>query len=96
MRPETQGRRGAERDKVEIRLYTVSYDAVEDMKKALEGCSSRASARCAGGRRGARDVQDLEGGNHRRLLRDRRQGERAHMIRLLRDNVVIHTGKSHP
>ena len=37
VRPERKAAEAAERDKVEIRLYTVIYDAVEEMKKAMEG-----------------------------------------------------------
>ena len=37
VRPERKAADAAERDKVEIRLYTVIYDAVEEMKKAMEG-----------------------------------------------------------
>src|SRR6185295_4279083 len=33
VRPERKASDAAERDKVEVRLYTVIYDAVEDMKK---------------------------------------------------------------
>ena len=37
VRPERKAAEIAERDKVEIRLYTVIYDVVEEMKKAMEG-----------------------------------------------------------
>ena len=37
VRPERKAADAAERDKVEVRLYTVIYDAVEDIKKAMEG-----------------------------------------------------------
>jgi translation initiation factor IF-2 len=36
-RPDTRARELAEREKVEIRLYDVIYNAVEDVKQALEG-----------------------------------------------------------
>ena len=37
VRPERKAAETAERDKVDIRLYTVIYDAVDEMKKAMEG-----------------------------------------------------------
>ena len=37
VRPERKAADAAERDKVEIRLHTVIYDAVDEMKKAMEG-----------------------------------------------------------
>ena len=37
VRPERKAAEIAERDKVELRLYTIIYDVVEDMKKAMEG-----------------------------------------------------------
>jgi translation initiation factor IF-2 len=37
VRPDTQAQRLAEEDKVEIRLYRVIYDVIDDVKKALEG-----------------------------------------------------------
>ena len=68
VRPERKAAETAERDKVELRLYTVIYDAVEDMKKALEGLLEPTITRGAAGRgRGARHLQDLEGRHDRRL-----------------------------
>ena len=62
VRPERKAAETAERDKVEIRLYTVIYDAVEDMKKAMEGLLEPTHPRGAPGRgRGARHLQDLQG-----------------------------------
>ncbi len=37
MRPERKAAEIAERDEVEVRLYTVIYDVVEEIKKAMEG-----------------------------------------------------------
>ena len=51
VRPERKAAETAERDKVEIRLYTVIYDAVEEMKKAMEGLLEPTHPRGAPGRR---------------------------------------------
>ena len=37
VRPSQQARKLAERDGVEIRQYSVIYDAIEDVKEAMEG-----------------------------------------------------------
>jgi len=37
VRPEVKARISAEREKVDIRLYSVIYDAISDVKKAMEG-----------------------------------------------------------
>src|SRR5262249_34129928 len=55
VRPERKATDAADRDKVEVRLYTVIYDAVEDMKKALEGLLEPT---IRGVRLGAAEVRD--------------------------------------
>jgi translation initiation factor IF-2 len=37
VRPDANARAAAEREKVDVRIYRVIYDAVEDVKSALEG-----------------------------------------------------------
>jgi len=50
VRPERKAADAAERDKVEMRLYTVIYDAVEDIRRPWRGCSSRPYARSGSAR----------------------------------------------
>ena len=40
VRPSVQARRNAEKDGVEIRLYSIIYDAIEEVKSAMEGMLS--------------------------------------------------------
>jgi translation initiation factor IF-2 len=94
VRPERKAAETAERDKVEIRLYTVIYDAIEDMKKAMEGLLEPT----------LREVR-LGSAEVRETFRISKVGtiagcyvvdgkvNRSAQVRLLRDNVVIHTGK---
>jgi translation initiation factor IF-2 len=94
VRPERKAADTAERDKVEIRLYTVIYDAVEDMKKAMEGLLEPTIREV---RLGAAEVRDTfkiskVGTIAGSYVTDGRVNRQA-MVRLLRDNVVIHTGK---
>jgi translation initiation factor IF-2 len=94
VRPERKATEIAERDEVELRLYTVIYDVGEDMKKAMEGLLEPTT----------REVQ-LGAAEVREIFRISRVGTiagcyvtdgkvaRSASVRLLRDNVVIHTGK---
>ena len=76
VRPERKAAETAERDKVEIRLYTVIYDAVEEMKKAMEGLLEPTIREV---RLGAAEVRDTfkisKVGTIAGCLRHRRQGE---------------------
>jgi translation initiation factor IF-2 len=94
VRPERKAAEIAERDKVEIRLYTVIYDAVDEMKKAMEGLLEPTIREV---RLGAAEVRDTfkiskVGTIAGCYVQDGRVTRAAH-VRLLRDNVVIHTGR---
>ena len=94
VRPERKAADAAERDKVEVRLYTVIYDAVEDMKKAMEGMLEPTIREV---RLGAAEVRDTfkiskVGTIAGSYVTDGKVNRQA-QVRLLRDNVVIHTGK---
>ena len=94
VRPERKATDIAERDKVDVRLYTVIYDAVEEMKKAMEGLLEPTLREV---RLGAAEVRDTfkiskVGTIAGSFVSDGRVNRNA-QVRLLRDNVVIHTGK---
>ncbi len=93
VRPERKATEIAERDKVEIRLHTVIYDAVEEMKKALEGLLEPTIREI---RLGAAEVRETfrisKVGTIAGCLVSDGRVTRAAKVRLLRDNVVIHTG----
>jgi translation initiation factor IF-2 len=94
VRPERKATEAAERDKVEVRLYTVIYDAVDDMKKALEGLLEPTIREV---RLGAAEVRDTfkisKVGTIAGCFVTDGKVNRGAQVRLLRDNVVIHTGK---
>jgi translation initiation factor IF-2 len=94
VRPERKAAEVAERDKVELRLYTVIYNAVEDMKKALEGLLEPSIREI---RLGAAEVRDTfkisKVGTIAGCFVSDGKVTRAAQVRLLRDNVVIHTGR---
>jgi translation initiation factor IF-2 len=94
VRPERKAAEIAERDKVEIRLYTVIYDAVEDMKKAMEGLLEPTIREVRLGSAEVRDTFKISKvGTIAGCFVADGKVTRSAQVRLLRDNVVIHTGK---
>jgi translation initiation factor IF-2 len=94
VRPERKAADIAERDKIELRLYTIIYDVAEEMKKAMEGLLEPTLREV---RLGAAEVRDTfkiskVGTIAGCYVQDGKVVRTAH-VRLLRDNVVIHTGK---
>jgi translation initiation factor IF-2 len=94
VRPERKATEIAERDEVELRLYTVIYDVAEEMKKAMEGLLEPTVREV---RLGAAEVRETfriskVGTIAGSYVQDGRV-TRSAQVRLLRDNVVIHTGK---
>jgi translation initiation factor IF-2 len=94
VRPERKAAEVADRDEVELRLYTIIYDVAEEMKKAMEGLLEPTLREV---RLGAAEVRDTfkiskVGTIAGCYVQDGRV-TRAAQVRLLRDNVVIHTGK---
>jgi translation initiation factor IF-2 len=94
VRPERKAADAGDRDKVEIRLYTVIYDAVEEMRKAMEGLLEPSIREVRLGAAEVRDVFKISkvGTIAGCYVIDGRVNRSA-QVRLLRDNVVIHTGK---
>ncbi len=94
VRPERKAAEIAERDEVELRLYTVIYDVMEDMKKAMEGLLEPTIREV---RLGAAEVRDTfkisKVGTIAGCYVTDGRVNRGAQVRLLRDNVVIHTGK---
>jgi translation initiation factor IF-2 len=94
VRPERKAAEIAERDEVELRLYTIIYDVAEDMKKAMEGLLEPTIREV---RLGAAEVRDTfkisKVGTIAGCYVQDGKVTRAAQVRLLRDNVVIHTGK---
>jgi translation initiation factor IF-2 len=94
VRPEVKAQGHAEREGVDIRLYSIIYDAVEDVKKAMEGLLAPTLKEKYLGRAEVREVFAVpKVGNiagsyvlDGKMLRNSQ-------IRLLRDNVVVFEGK---
>jgi translation initiation factor IF-2 len=94
VRPERKAAEIAERDEVELRLYTIIYDIAEEMKKAMEGLLEPKVREV---RLGAAEVRDTfkisKVGTIAGCYVQDGKVTRTANVRLLRDNVVIHTGK---
>ncbi|HEY6837594.1 MAG TPA: translation initiation factor IF-2, partial [Geobacteraceae bacterium] len=94
VRPEVKAHALAEKEGVDVRLYNIIYDAVEDIKKAMEGLLEPTLREKGLGRAEIREVFSVPkvgnvGGCYvldGKMLRNAR-------VRLLRDNVVIYEGK---
>jgi translation initiation factor IF-2 len=69
VRPDTKARAAAEREGVEIKLYRIIYEAVADVRAALEGLLRPEQKEVIAGEAEVREtVQGAEARRHRRLL----------------------------
>jgi translation initiation factor IF-2 len=94
VRPEVKAQGMAEKEGVDIRLYNVIYDAVEDVKKAMEGLLEPTFKEKYLGRAEVREVFSVpKVGNVAGCYIQDGKFIRNAQVRLLRDNVVIYTGK---
>ncbi|GFE61649.1 translation initiation factor IF-2 [Geobacter sp. AOG2] len=94
VRPEVKAQGLAEKEGVDIRLYNIIYDAVEDVKKAMEGLLSPTFKEKYLGRAEVRELFSVPkvgtvSGCH---VQDGKMLRNA-QVRLLRDNVVVYEGK---
>ena len=94
VRPEVKAQVHAEKEGVDIRLYNIIYDAVDDIRKAMEGLLEPTLREKFLGRAEIRDTFSVPkvgvvAGSYvldGKMLRNAQ-------VRLLRDNVVIYQGK---
>ena len=94
VRPEVKAQGHAEREGVDIRLYSIIYDAVEDVKKAMEGLLDPTFKEKFLGRVEIRDVFSVpKFGNVAGCYETDGKMVRNAQVRLLRDNVVVYEGK---
>ncbi|TFH23311.1 MAG: translation initiation factor IF-2, partial [Myxococcales bacterium] len=93
VRPEGKARSLAERESVDMRLHTIIYEAIDEMKAALEGLLAPDFKEASEGRAEIRDTFSVPGGvTIAGCYVTEGKVRRASQCRLLRDNVVIHTG----
>ena len=94
VRPERKAAEFAERDNIEVRLYTIIYDVVDDLTKALEGRLAPAFKEVVLGSAKVQETFKISkiGTIAGSMVTDGKVTRQA-SVRLLRDNIVIHTGK---
>ena len=94
IRPDASARAAAEKEKVDVRLYTVIYNAIEDMEKAMKGLLAPQYKEVLLGHAEVRSVFKITGaGTIAGCYVQDGKMQRNAQVRLLRDNVVMFTGK---
>src|SRR5574344_1551865 len=93
VRPSLAARRQAEQDGVDIRMYSVIYDAIEEVKSAMEGMLSPEIREEVVGSAEVRDVFHItKVGTVAGAMVKEGKIKRGNKARLIRDGIVIFTG----
>jgi len=94
VRPAGKSRALADQEGVDIKLYQIIYDAIDDVKKAMVGMLSPVSKEKILGRAEVRQVFHITkaGTVAGCTVIDGKVTRRSH-VRLIRDSVVVHTGR---
>lgn len=94
VRPDVNARKAQEREKVDIRLYQVIYDAINDVKAALSGLLEPEYHEVVTGRAEVRKVFHVSRlGTIAGCYVNEGKVNRDASVRVIRDGVVVHTGK---
>jgi translation initiation factor IF-2 len=94
VRPESKATSLASREGVDVRLYTVIYDAVNDIRAALEGLLAPTLRERPLGRAEVRQTFSISGlGTVAGCSVVDGKVARSAQVRLVRDSVVVYTGK---
>jgi translation initiation factor IF-2 len=94
IRPESKGAALAAQEGVDVRLYTVIYEAVADVRAAMEGMLEPTYREQIQGRVEVRQIFNIQGaGTVAGCYVTEGKIQRGNLIRLLRDQVVVHQGK---
>jgi translation initiation factor IF-2 len=95
VRPETKAAQTAEKEGVDIRLYNVIYEAIDDVKKALEGMLEPTLKEKVLGRAEVRQLFPVSrlGTIAGCYVVDGYISRASDGIRVLRDNIVVYEGK---
>jgi translation initiation factor IF-2 len=94
VRPERNAVQTAETEKIDIRLHTIIYEVVDEMKKAMTGMLDPVYKEVFKGRADVRETFRItKVGTIAGCYVTEGVIARNSQVRLLRDNVVVHTGK---
>jgi translation initiation factor IF-2 len=94
VRPSTSAKRVAENEEIEIRLYSIIYDAINEVKAAMEGMLAPAEEEVIVGNAEVRNVFKISKvGTIAGCMVTDGSIKRNNPIRLIRDGIVIYSGK---
>ena len=94
VRPAAAAKRAAEQEGVDIRLYSIIYDAIEEVKSAMEGMLQPDIKEEVTGSAEVRQVYHISKvGTIAGAMVIEGKIKRANKVRLIRDGIVIHTGE---
>ncbi len=94
VRPSPAARRLAENEEIEIRLYSIIYDAINDVKAAMEGMLAPEQEEVIVGNAEVRDVFKItKVGTVAGCMVTDGYIKRNNPIRLIRDGIVVYAGK---
>lgn len=93
VRPTLQARRLAEKEEVDIRLYSIIYDAINEIRSAMEGMLSPEIREEITGTAEVQEAFNITkvGTIAGCIVRDGKI-VRSHKVRIIRDGIVIYTG----
>ena len=94
VRPSAQARKLAEKEEVEIRMYSIIYDAINEIRDAMEGMLSAEMKEEIKGTAEIRETFKISKvGTIAGCMVTEGTIERNHDVRVIRDGVVVYTGK---
>ena len=94
VRPERSASALAGRDKIDVRLHTVIYELIDELKKAMAGLLDPVIKETFHGRADVQEVFHItKVGAIAGCILQNGRATRKSQVRLLRDNVVVYTGK---
>ncbi|MBW3545199.1 MAG: translation initiation factor IF-2, partial [Bacteroidetes bacterium] len=93
VRPSPSARRIAEQEEIEVRLYSIIYDAINDVKDAMEGMLAPEVEEVITGNAEVREVFKISKiGTVAGCMVTDGFLKRNNKVRLIRDGIVVHTG----
>ncbi len=94
VRPSPSARKLADNEEIEIRLYSIIYDAINDVKSAMEGMLEKEMEEVIVGNAEIREVFKISKvGTIAGTMVTDGYIKRANPIRLIRDGIVLYAGK---
>lgn len=93
VRPSASARKIAENEQIEIRLYSIIYDAINEIKDAMEGLLEPTVEEVITGNAEVREVFKISKfGTVAGCMVTDGNLKRSNKVRLVRDGIVLHTG----